>query len=110
MSELRRKLRTTQTDSEALLWQRLRNRQLSGYKFRRQHSFPPYVVDFFCIEKRLILEIDGGQHAMNREADERRPHFLKNQGFEVIRFWNTEVLQTTETVIERILTHLESTV
>jgi very-short-patch-repair endonuclease len=69
MDSTRKNLRKNQTDAETLLWRRLRNRQLEGFKFRRQHSFDPYIVDFVCIEKRLIVELDGGQHALAVEAD-----------------------------------------
>ena len=96
-------LRRNQTDAETLLWRHLRNRQLGGFKFRRQHSFPPYIVDFVCIEKLLVVELDGGQHARAVEADERRTKFLEQKGFRVIRFWNNELLGNTEGVLERIL-------
>jgi very-short-patch-repair endonuclease len=96
-------LRKSPTDAEALFWRRIRNRQLGGHKFRRQHSFPPYVVDFVCIEKRLVIELDSGQHASATEADERRTKFLEQKGFSVVRFWNNEVLGNTEAVLERIL-------
>lgn len=65
-------LRKNLTDAERWLWQRLRNRELSGWKFRRQHSIGPYIVDFVCIEKRLVIELDGGQHAENLESDAKR--------------------------------------
>ena len=96
-------LRRNQTDAETLLWRHLRNRQLGGFKFRRQHSFPPYIVDFVCIEKRLVVELDGDQHTRAVEADERRTKFLEQKGFRVIRFWNNELLGNTEGVLERIL-------
>jgi len=102
MNSTRKTLRKNQTDAEASFWRRLRNRQLGGYKFRRQHSFPPYVVDFVCIEKRLVIELDGGQHAQATEADERRTKFLEHKGFSVVRFWNNEVLGDIEAVLERI--------
>jgi very-short-patch-repair endonuclease len=102
MDSTRKNLRKNQTDAETLLWRRLRNRQLEGFKFRRQHSFDPYIVDFVCIEKRLIVELDGGQHALAVEADEHRTKFLEQKGFRVVRFWNNEVLGNTEAVLERI--------
>ena len=103
MNSTRKTLRKNQTDAEALLWRHLRNRQLGGYKFRRQHSFPPYIVDFVSIEIRLVIELDGGQHASATEADERRTKFLEHKGFSVVRFWNNEVLVNIEAVLERIL-------
>jgi very-short-patch-repair endonuclease len=103
MGSTRKNLRKNQTDAEAVLWRHLRNRQLGGFKFRRQHSFPPYIVDFVCIEKRLVVELDGGQHANATEADERRTKFLEQKGFSVVRFWNNDALGNTEAVLERIL-------
>jgi very-short-patch-repair endonuclease len=103
MGSTRKNLRKNQTDAEAVLWRHLRNRQLGGFKFRRQHSFPPYIVDFVCIEKRLVVELDGGQHANATEADERRTKFLEHKGFSVVRFWNNDALGNTEAVLERIL-------
>ena len=103
MSSTKKALRKNQTDAETLLWRRLRNRQLGGFKFRRQHSFPPYIVDFVCIDKRLVIELDGGQHASTAEADERRTKFLEQKGFRVVRFWNNDALGNTESVLERIL-------
>ena len=102
MNSTRKALRKNQTDAETLLWRRLRNRQLGGLKFRRQHSFPPYIVDFVCIEKLFVVELDGGQHAFSVEADERRTKCLELKGFRVIRFWNNEILGNTEAVLERI--------
>jgi len=97
-----RKLRKEQTDAETKLWHMLRDRRLAGKKFRRQHPIPPYVVDFFCNEERLVIEIDGGQHAKAKERDEARTAFLEKHGYRVIRFWNNEVLKETEAVLERI--------
>ena len=108
MNSIRKSLRKNQTDAESLLWRRLRNRQLGGYKFRRQHSFPPYVVDLVCVENRMIIELDGGQHTSTAEADALRTKFLEQKGFSVVRFWNNEVLSNTEAVLERILELLNS--
>ena len=108
LSELGKKLRGDQTDAEELLWQRIRNRQLAGCKFRRQHSFAPYFVDFVCIERKLIIEIDGGQHIANREADAKRTAHLEKRGYNVLRFWNREVIENTNTVIECIFRNLNS--
>jgi very-short-patch-repair endonuclease len=99
-----RELRHRMTDAEALLWRPLRNRQLAGVKFRRQHPFPPYVLDFYCHDHKLVVEIDGGQH--NEDAgqrhDARRDAFLAEHGLRVLRFWNHDVLQQTEAVLEAI--------
>ncbi|TSE27281.1 hypothetical protein Tsedi_00111 [Tepidimonas sediminis] len=99
-----RELRTRMTDAEALLWRLLRNRRLAGAKFRRQHPFPPYVLDFYCHEHRLAVEIDGGQHneEAGRRHDARRDAFLAEHGLRVLRFWSHDVLQQTEAVLEAI--------
>ena len=101
-------LRTNSTDAEKRLWQALRNRQLQGYKFRRQHSIPPYVVDFVCLERRLIVELDGGQHAEAEVYDARRTVFFEELGYKVLRFWNNELLENTQGVLESILEQLSS--
>ena len=86
------------------MWRHLRGKQLEGVKFRRQHPIGKYIVDFVCLEKRLILEIDGGQHAEEdeREKDDRRDQWLRSEGFRILRFWNNEVLQNLEGVLETI--------
>jgi len=98
-----RQLRGRMTDAELLLWRHLRRRQLDGYKFRRQHPLGPFVVDYVCLEAALIVELDGGQHAEQVQADHRREAWLGGQGFRVIRFWNHDVLQRTPSVLEAIL-------
>src|SRR3990172_12450509 len=100
-------LRKTMTDAERWLWQRLRNRELAGWKFRRQHPIGPFIVDFVCIEKRIVVEIDGGQHAENLESDAKRSQYLKEKGYHVFRFWNNDVLQEGESVLSVILSFLE---
>ncbi|MBI4772936.1 MAG: endonuclease domain-containing protein [Deltaproteobacteria bacterium] len=102
-----RDLRKDQTDAEAHLWAILRNRRLAGNKFRRQHSIPPYVVDFFCNEACLVIEVDGGQHGENRRRDDVPTAFLEEKGLRVIRFWNHEVLQSFESVLEVIRRELQ---
>ena len=96
-----RTLRQTQTDAEAKLWYRLRAGRLLGYKFRRQHPVPPYVVDFVCVESKLVVELDGSQH--NVESDRARTAFLEAQGFRVLRFWDNAVLNETDAVLEAIV-------
>jgi len=102
-----RKLRKHPTDAERLLWRHLRLRQLGGYKFRRQQPLGPYIVDFVCLEQRLCVEVDGGQHAEQAEDDARRTAWLEAKGFRVLRFWNTEVLQETVAVEEMIRAALD---
>lgn len=96
-----RKLRSKQTDAEKHLWQHIRNKQL-GYKFRRQHPIAPYVVDFYCDELRLVIELDGGQHAENVEYDEERTAHFKRSKIDVVRFWNNDVLENIEGVIDSL--------
>lgn len=97
-----RALRKSQTDVELLLWQQLRNRRLCGYKFSRQFPIDPYVADFACIELKLIIELDGGQHASQINYDIQRSLFLEQRGFKVIRFWNNDVIENTAGVLEVI--------
>lgn len=98
-----RNLRNNPTEAERILWPHLRYRQLNGHKFRRQHSVGPYIVDFACVEEKLIIEIDGGQHASQIDYDTIRTQSLESQGFTVLRFWNHQVLNETETVKITIL-------
>jgi len=102
-------LRKRSTDAEQRLWKRLRNRQLKDAKFRRQHPISPYIVDFVCLEKKLIIEADGGQHIEQRSLDKQRTAFLEAQGFRVVRFWNDEILTQTEEVLDVIFRALNDT-
>ncbi|MBU3057286.1 endonuclease domain-containing protein [Pseudomonas indica] len=97
-------LRHDQTDCERRLWHHLRNRQLGGFKFRRQYPCPPYVLDFYCADCRLAVELDGGQHYDDegRAKDRVRSEFLASRGIRVIRFGNHDVLGNFETVLEVI--------
>ena len=99
-------LRTSMTDAERLLWKHLRAHRLSGQKFRRQQPLGPYIVDFVHFNSRLIVEADGGQHNES-ETDKQRDAWLKEQGFQVLRFWNNEILQNTEAVLEVIFSALD---
>ncbi|QRP64715.1 endonuclease domain-containing protein [Rhodanobacter sp. FDAARGOS 1247] len=94
-------LRTASTDAELKLWYHLRAKRLAGLKFRRQHPIPPYIADFFCEELRLVVEIDGSQH--DEETDSIRTRALERRGLVVLRFWDNQVLQETEAVLEAIL-------
>jgi very-short-patch-repair endonuclease len=95
-------LRKRSTDAELLLWQRLRARRLEGIKFRRQQPIDDFIVDFLSFEKRIIVELDGGQHAEDRHKDRERDRFLAQAGFKILRFWNNEVLEKLDGVLERI--------
>jgi very-short-patch-repair endonuclease len=97
-----RALRNNPTDVEKLLWRQLRMWQLDGYKFRRQQPLGNFIVDFVCLDKRLIVELDGGQHAERSDDDANRDAWLSKQGFTVLRFWNNDVLKHVEGVTERI--------
>jgi very-short-patch-repair endonuclease len=101
-SLLIKKLRINQTDAEKKIWSKIKNRQLQGFKFKRQVRIENYIVDFICFEKRLIVELDGGQHNDNQK-DLTRDTFLQSQGFHVLRFWNNDVLQNTDVVLNEIL-------
>jgi very-short-patch-repair endonuclease len=96
------------TDAEKSMWHLLRSRQLAGFKFRRQQPMRRYVVDFVCFSHALVVEIDGGQHADRTTAEERRSAFLAAEGFRVLRFWNSEVLENRDGVCARILEVLDS--
>jgi len=102
-----RNLRRTATAVERLLWRELRDRRLGGYKFRRQHPLRPYVVDFLCPAKRLVVELDGGRHAERAERDAARTAWLEARGYRVIRFWNNEVAGNPAGVLDAILRALE---
>jgi len=102
MKERARSLRKRLTDAERLLWSRLRNHQLAGYKIRRQQVMGVYIVDFVCLEPKLIIELDGGQHATQIEYDAKRSSYLNSLGFKVLRFWNNDVLSNLESVLESI--------
>jgi len=100
--ESARRLRRNPTDAERRLWQLLRHRQLEGLRFRRQAPVGVYVLDFVCFEAALVVEIDGGQHAIEKAADEHRSAWLESQGFRILRFWNNDVLGNPEGVVEAI--------
>jgi very-short-patch-repair endonuclease len=96
------------TDAERVLWGRLRKRQLKGCSFRRQYPLGRYIVDFICLQQRLVIEVDGGQHNDQRAYDAMRTTWLEAQGYRVLRFWNNEVLNHTQAVIETIAAALTS--
>jgi very-short-patch-repair endonuclease len=103
-----RRLRRNQTDAERTLWFQLRDRRLDGWKFRRQVPIDRYVVDFFCADAHLIIELDGGQHAIRAQHDEERTRILEAMGYLVLRFWNNDVTGNIDGVLQVIIETLES--
>ena len=105
-SAFARELRRKQTDAEKALWIKLRDRQIDGLKFRRQQPIGSYIVDFVCFDRKLIIEIDGGHHSEDKvlTEDNDRSRWLTEQNYQVLRFWNNEVLTNQEGVLERIRT------
>lgn len=104
LKQRRRVLRRNQTDAEKALWFYLRRRSIEGLKFFRQYGVGAYILDFFCPEARLGIEIDGGQHAEGKNIikDNARTKFLEKENIKVLRFWNNEVLKQKEAVVEKI--------
>ena len=96
-------LRKTPTKAEALLWYHLRGRRFADHKFRRQRPIGPYFADFACLEARLVVELDGGQHADAVAYDDERTRLIRARGFRVLRFWNNDVLTQMPSVLEEIL-------
>lgn len=107
LRERARRLRRNQTEAERKLWARLRARQL-GTRFRRQHPIGPFIADFCCQEHRLVIELDGGQHATRAEADERRSALLERKGYRVLRFWDNEIMEDIEAVLQQIAAVLKN--
>jgi len=106
LAPLSKKLRQESTEAEKHLWSRLRAKQMEAFKFRRQQQIGSYIADFACFEKRLIIELDGGQHSIDIEKDKQRDDWLRSEGFEVVRFWNTDVFENIEGVLEAIRNRL----
>lgn len=107
--EKARDLRRNSTLQEIKLWNILKNRQFYGYKFLRQYPIKPYIVDFICRKKKLIIEIDGGQHNQTKDIlyDKQRTEFLNSLGYKVIRFWNNEIDNNIEGVYEILMSEFE---
>ena len=101
------RLRAEMTDAEKKLWRHLRARQLDSRQFRKQVEIDDYVVDFCCLKARLVIEVDGGQHDARSAQDEARTRYLNGLGYRVIRFWNNEVLQNIDGVLQEIVRALE---
>ena len=108
MKERARNLRQNMSLAENRMWYYLRSRRLGGYKFVRQQVIDNYIVDFVCREKKLIIEVDGGQHMDATEYDEQRTRVLEGRGYQVLRVWNNDVFQNTSGVMEKILALLET--
>ena len=102
------RLRRDQTDAEIKMWTLLRCRQFFGFKFRRQQPIGPYIVDFYCPRAQLVVELDGGQHADRVAYDTRRTAFLEHQGYHVMRFWDNDVLLTSDSVLATIQDYFDT--
>ncbi|HEX6958647.1 MAG TPA: DUF559 domain-containing protein [Ferrovibrio sp.] len=109
IDEFVRILRERTTNAERILWEKLRRKQIEGLRFRRQYKLGRCIVDFVCLPARLIIEVDGGQHAIDKARDDKRTAWLESQDFTVIRFWNNEVLGNIDGVMETIHRHLPGT-
>jgi len=103
----RKYLRQNSTNPEKTIWQKLRNRQIGGFKFKRQYNIGKFIVDFYCDEIKLIIEIDGDIHAYQKEEDKKRQLFLENRGLRIIRYTNNEVKTNLLGVLEDILRKCE---
>ena len=110
LTEVAKGLRKSSTDAERLLWRYLKAKQFNGLKFRRQAQIGKFIVDFVCYEQSIIIEADGGQHAIEKEKDEERTQWLNSQGFRVLRFWNNDILTNIDGVMERIRMSCDSPV
>src|SRR3970282_1842057 len=97
-----RRMRNSFTDAELRLWQLLRNRNLKAFKFRRQLPLGPYIADFICLDQRLVIEVDGGQHQQQTRYDSKRTDDLEAAGYRVLRFWDNDVLLHTDDVMQAI--------
>jgi very-short-patch-repair endonuclease len=104
-----RRLRKQMTDAERALWHLLRRKQIDGHRFRKQVPIGKYIVDFVCLDARLVIEVDGGQHSDAAEADAVRDAWLRSQNFRVLRFWNNDVLKNPEGVMQVVIEALEAT-
>jgi very-short-patch-repair endonuclease len=109
ITEAARELRKRQTEAEKRLWYRLRDNQIHEAKFRRQEPLGNYIVDFVCFDKKLVIEVDGNPHkdSENRANDNRRTQWLQSEGFKVLRFWNSEIIDDIERVLGKIENNLE---
>jgi very-short-patch-repair endonuclease len=102
LKRFKKSLRKSQTNAESILWYYLRNRKFQNYKFRRQHILCGYIVDFVCLDKKLVIELDGGQHIDKAEYDSARTIKLEADGFQILRFWNDAIFHNIDSVLETI--------
>lgn len=102
LTDMAKDLRQSSTEAEQILWEHLRNRQLEGVKFRRQEPIGEYIVDFVCLEQKLVIEVDGEIHKKQKEYDRNRSRYLSDLGFQELRFWNSEIMRDLEGVVGRI--------
>lgn len=102
LTSIAKTLRKNSTDAENLLWLYLQRKQVEGLKFRRQEPIGRYIVDFVCFERKIVVEVDGGQHMDEKDKDVARDKWFSEEGFKVLRFWNHDVLQKIEAVLEVI--------
>ena len=111
LKDRRKQLRKDQTDCERIIWHLIRNKQCNGFKFYRQYSVGPYILDFYCPKLRLAIEVDGGQHNedLQKEYDKERTAYLSGNNIKEIRFWNNEVIENLEGVYQKILEHCSIT-
>ena len=101
-----KRMRREPTEAEKLFWWEIRDRRLEGYKFKRQYLVAGYIADFVCLERKLIIELDGGQHSETTEYDAKRSVVLREHGFRVMRIWNAEIFKNMEGVIDALLSEL----
>ncbi len=108
-NERARALRKNQTEAERVFWRSVRSRQLDGHKFRRQQPIGEYIVDFICLEQKLIIELDGEQHACEpqKSLDKKRDAWLESLGYRVIRYWNHEIHENLHNMLSEIATYLQ---
>jgi very-short-patch-repair endonuclease len=106
LKRFQKSMRANQTYAEQKLWYHLRKRNLLNYKFRRQHIIQGYIVDFVCLQHKLIIELDGGQHLEQKRYDDIRTQKLQEHGFRVLRFWNNDVILNMDAVLDIFLSNL----
>jgi adenine-specific DNA-methyltransferase len=106
-TKIARELRNNPTDAEQCLWHELNRRQIAGVKFRRQQPISPFIVDFVCFERRVVVEVDGGQHTEQLHYDEQRMRWLEAQGYRLMRFWNNDVLANTRAVAQAVFDEVQ---
>lgn len=108
LTKIARNLRKNSTEAEKMLWRHLSRRQLEGFKFRRQQPIERYIVDFVNFERKLVIEVDGGQHKLQKDKDKKRDSWFEQKGFKVLRFWNNEIFENLEGVLDVVRRNLLS--